>query len=437
MTLFYALQITLIVSLGLTIYHFGLRELRKYNTARFFLLLLMPAAVFLPLLYELFYYEIPPGVLVVTLDEVLIGGTTTAAEIDTGGQKLRANYWIAGIAAVYLVGLVFSGMSFLKSILRLHKLRMASVFEKEMEGAKIYTWAGDMPFSFMHSIFIPSCMREGDSDYKMVLRHEMSHVKNRHWLDRFWVNFQCVVFWFFPPVYWIRSAIDEVHELQADREVVSAFPKKEYMMLLVKSAVNYNTFRQPLASPFISLTLKKRIKMITGKNMVPAWSGFIMIICIAGIGALSLTGCKTLGIGDHSDETVDLDGDEEVFQIADEMPRFPGCEEKNISGNELQNCSAKKMLTFVYDNIKYPEIARSNGIEGTVVISFVVDRTGQIQNPKIVRDIGGECGKEALRVIELMADLEEKWIPGIKEGKAVNVRYNFPVRFSLEEEEEG
>ena len=177
--------------------------------------------------------------------------------------------------------------------------------------------------------------------------------------------------------------------------------------------------------------------MITGKNMVPAWSGFIMIICIAGIGALSLTACKTLGIGGSSDETVDLGGDEEIILVADEMPRFPGCEEMDISEEELFNCSQKKMLKFVYNNIKYPEIARNNGIEGTVVVSFVVDRTGQIQNPEVVRDIGGECGKEALRVIKLMADMEGKWRPGIKDGKAVNVKMNFPIRFTLYREEEG
>ena len=435
MTLFYALQITLIVTLGLVIYHFGLRELRKYNTARYFLLLLMPAAVFLPLVYELFYYEIPAGTLVVTLDEVLIGGSAPAAEMGSGDFASNYNYWFAGIAAVYMVGLLFTGLSFLKSISKLQKLQRASVFEKKLEGARIFSWSGDMPFSYMNSIFIPSGMKEGDTHYEMVLRHEMSHVRNRHWLDRFWVNFQCVVLWFFPPVYWIRSAIDEVHELQADREVVSAFPKKDYMMLLVKSAANFNSFKQPLASPFISLTLKKRIKMITGKNMVPAWSGFIMIICFAGIGLLSLTACKTLGIG-HSDETVDLDGDEEIFVEVDVMPRFPGCEEMNISGDELLACANQKMLEFVFSNIRYPELARVNGIEGTVVIAFVVDRTGQIQNPQIVRDIGAECGKEALRVVKMMADMEEKWRPGIQDGKAVNVEYNLPVRFTLNREKE-
>lgn len=95
------------------------------------------------------------------------------------------------------------------------------------------------------------------------------------------------------------------------------------------------------------------------------------------------------------------------------------------------------MLEFVYSNIKYLKIARQNGIQGTVVISFVVDNNGQIQDPEVVRDIGGEYGKADLKVIEMMADMEE-WRHRIKDSKAVNVQYNLPVRFTFNgEEEEG
>lgn len=95
------------------------------------------------------------------------------------------------------------------------------------------------------------------------------------------------------------------------------------------------------------------------------------------------------------------------------------------------------MLEFVYSNIKCLEIARQNGIQGTVVIFFVVDNNGQIQDPEVVRDIRGEYGKADLKVIEMMADMEKKWRHRIKDSKAVNVQYNLPVRFTFNGEEEG
>ncbi|MDX1941007.1 MAG: TonB family protein, partial [Saprospiraceae bacterium] len=84
-------------------------------------------------------------------------------------------------------------------------------------------------------------------------------------------------------------------------------------------------------------------------------------------------------------------------------------------------------------NIFYPLEARQNGNEGTVVLSFVVEKDGSISNPKILRDIGGGCGVEALRIVQLMIDGELKWVPGKTKGKPVRTLFNLPVRFKLTE----
>lgn len=122
---------------------------------------------------------------------------------------------------------------------------------------------------------------------------------------------------------------------------------------------------------------------------------------------------------------------EEIFKVVEEMPRFPGCE--NLATNdERKVCADKKMLQFIYDNIQYPAIARENGIEGTVVVRFVVDADGTINNAEVVRDIGGKCGEEALRVVKLMNSMPQKWTPGKQRGKPVRVWFNLPVKFILE-----
>lgn len=122
---------------------------------------------------------------------------------------------------------------------------------------------------------------------------------------------------------------------------------------------------------------------------------------------------------------------EEIFQVVEEMPRFPGCEDISDKA-ERKTCSQKKMLEFIYKNIKYPPIARENGVEGTVVIRFVVDKSGKVQEPTILRDIGAQCGSEALRVVEMMNKMGKKWIPGKQRGKPVKVYFNLPVKFKLE-----
>lgn len=122
---------------------------------------------------------------------------------------------------------------------------------------------------------------------------------------------------------------------------------------------------------------------------------------------------------------------EEIFKVVEEMPRFPGCENLATT-DERKACADKKMLQFIYDNIQYPAIARENGIEGTVVVRFVVETDGSIKHTEVVRDIGGRCGEEALRVVTLMNNMPQKWTPGRQRGKPVRVWFNLPVKFILE-----
>ncbi|MBT8191513.1 MAG: TonB family protein, partial [Bacteroidia bacterium] len=121
----------------------------------------------------------------------------------------------------------------------------------------------------------------------------------------------------------------------------------------------------------------------------------------------------------------------------DEMPRFPGCEDERLSGMEQDNCSKGKLLNYIFSNIKYPAEARKSGIQGMVVVQFVVEKDGSISNSKILRDIGGGCGKESLRVVDSMNDMKEKWVPGKKEGKITRVAYTLPVKFALGNDKSG
>jgi len=106
--------------------------------------------------------------------------------------------------------------------------------------------------------------------------------------------------------------------------------------------------------------------------------------------------------------------EQEIFQIVEEMPAFPGGEQK--------------LMEYVGKNIKYPQIARETGIQGRVFIGFVVEPDGSVSNVKLLRGIGGGCDEEAMRVVKSMP----RWKPGKQRGKAVRVSYQIPVFFKLQ-----
>ncbi len=117
----------------------------------------------------------------------------------------------------------------------------------------------------------------------------------------------------------------------------------------------------------------------------------------------------------------------EVWKVVEEMPRFGDCVTLSTR-KEREACSQKQLMEFIYNHVRYPALARENGIEGTVVVSFIIDEKGNVTHPEIVRDIGGGCGKEALRIVNLMS----QWHAGMQRGKKVKVMFNLPVKFRLQ-----
>lgn len=119
----------------------------------------------------------------------------------------------------------------------------------------------------------------------------------------------------------------------------------------------------------------------------------------------------------------------EIFVVVEEMPRFPGCEDTPGNKYDKKNCAERKMLDYIYANIQYPEQAAEEGIQGTCIVSFIVAKNGTIKNAKVLRDVGGGLGEEALRVVNSMNENGIRWIPGKQRGVAVDVRFNLPVKF--------
>lgn len=103
----------------------------------------------------------------------------------------------------------------------------------------------------------------------------------------------------------------------------------------------------------------------------------------------------------------------EIFQVVEQLPEFPG-------GDEA-------LFKYLSDNLEYPARAREAGIEGRVMVGFVVEPDGRISNVKVVRSKAAALDEEAIRVVKAMP----KWKPGKQRGKAVRVQYQIPITFTL------
>ena len=106
----------------------------------------------------------------------------------------------------------------------------------------------------------------------------------------------------------------------------------------------------------------------------------------------------------------------DVFVTVDEDPQFPG--------------GMDALYKWLAEHIEYPQQAKENGIEGKVYVTFVVEKDGSITKPLLLRDIGGGCGQEVIRVVKMMP----RWIPGKNHGETVRVQFNIPVKFTLSDE---
>lgn len=114
-----------------------------------------------------------------------------------------------------------------------------------------------------------------------------------------------------------------------------------------------------------------------------------------------------------STKTLNNIANDEVFNLVEEMPDFPGGD--------------KARIKFLARNLRYPKEARENIIDGVVYIEFIVEKDGSLTNIKVKRGIGGGCDEESIRVVKLMPN----WKPGKQRGEYVRAQFILPIKFIL------
>ena len=117
-----------------------------------------------------------------------------------------------------------------------------------------------------------------------------------------------------------------------------------------------------------------------------------------------------------------------VKKHSEELPRFPGCENLGLEPEELKECSQRKLLEFIYMNIKYPKRSRRKNIQGEAKVQFVIKKDGSITDIKVLRGVAKDIKEELVSIINRMP----KWRPGMQDGEPVRVQFILPVRFQLQ-----
>lgn len=354
------------------------------------------------------------------LPEIVVG--SEAAE--TGNRVFVLSEWIgylylAGVL-VLLVRLAVQAFSLSRLILRMP--------EKEINGVRVKCLNDPSgPFSFFRWIFMnPAAVKE--DEINEILTHEMAHVKQHHSVDVLLAEMVSICCWMNPFAWLLKREVRLNLEFLADRKVMEAgFATKSYQYHLLGLAYNH---KYGLSNNFNFSHLKQRIIMMNKKKSNAAghikYALFVLpafALLVAGNISCSQDASQT---EDAKEEVVapvspeakeapaDSTAKEEVFMVAEQMPEYPG--------------GMKEMLKFLQENVKYPENAMKNNVQGRVIVQFVVEKDGTPTEFKVLRSVDPDLDAEALRVMKAMP----KWKPGMQKGQVVRVKFTVPVSFKLQ-----
>jgi len=307
------------------------------------------------------------------------------------------------ITYIYYIGAILLSLRFIIQLCSIIRMRFMGKVE-ELNGQRIINMPTEVsPFSFFQWIFVykPSLQEDNQQE---ILTHEQTHVEQGHSFDVIFSEMANIVCWFNPFMWLLKSEIRLNLEYLADKKVADSLQQDtkvyQYHLLGLASQKNktglYNNFNVSHLKRRIIMMNKKRTRM-TGYLKYALFAPLaIALLLVSNISCTSTT--------------------EEALQVCDQMPEFPG---------GMGEC-----MKFLSKNIRYPEEAMKNDVQGRVIIQFVVKKDGSISNPTVAKSVDPLLDEEALRVINAMP----KWKPGMHEGKAVNVKYTIPVSFKLTNE---
>ncbi len=304
---------------------------------------------------------------------------------------VKTVYWtVAGLLLAVLVLRIF------------YIVRLKSKCTRKEAGAGyqvFYCEKITAPVSFYRWIFLPAGIDQKSKE--LIIKHELAHIRQKHTADLIIMEAAVALLWFNPVVYVIRRDLKLLHEVLADQNALKYSDVGSYLKLLTgimfpgKLAI-YNTF--------YTKQIKKRITMITQKTNVSKLTAIavtlVALLFTAVFPAFSQQPQQAAAPSNY---------------VVDRQPEFPG-------GNQA-------LARFISEHIQYPEQARKNGIQGTVIVRFLVDENGKVRNPQVMSGVSPVLDEEALRVVSLLPDFK----PAEYQGKPAKYYLTLPIVFRLDD----
>ena len=379
------------------------------------------------LLFALTYplYRLPsvadamPHTLQFTLPELSIA-PAAAAQTPASFNLYRLGAWLYGGIALLL------GLRMVIRLLSIVGLRRRGRLYREGAWRIVVCPEPIQPCSFFHWIFLPASMADTPDARATILKHEQAHIRQMHTLDILLGEVVAVLCWMNPLAWLLLKEIRLNLEYLADRAALADEPKKRaYQYLLLDLALDNRP--QASAIPFGHSFLKERIVMINRRaSSTRSRYRYLLVLPLCLLLVVGSQSCRQSA--DHkaanspatTTETLpqtatlrEVPEQEPVFEVAEVMPEFPG--------------GPQALFEFIRDNLKYPQEAIDNQTEGRVILQFVVDKRGKVNNIQVKRSIDPALDRAAIDVVRALP----AWKPGMQNGKQVNVRYTLPIVFKL------
>jgi TonB family protein len=351
---------------------------------------------FIPFVPDLFTVQkIIPEDLSSTLDTVSINPENVLS-----GSGQQNSFWQI-LIWIYVSGIIFGLFRLSVQLWQIFVLIQKTGIIRQQDVKVVYTGKPYANFSFFDIVFLNSDSNEGE-EIKQIINHEKIHISQKHYLDLVFIELLTILFWFNPVIWFYKHSLKTVHEYLADEGVLARGCQKEsYQKLLLDQTFGIQFYA--LTNNFNKSIIKRRFTMMSKQKRKSQTIFKTMLVVPLMLLISFIVSCNTEVMNEQPD----------IFTVVEEMPAFKGGDEARIK--------------YLNDNIRYPEIAQKEGIQGRVFVTFVVEEDGNLSDVKVLRGIGGGCDEETVRVIESMP----KWKPGKQRGNAVRVQFNMPILFKL------
>jgi TonB family protein len=390
-------------------YIIALRRDATFASNRFFLQAGFVFSAVLPLIKLDFAAPAPAIYGGAILPGVVAGGQTA-----TVAQPVAIDI----ILAVYIFFALFILIRFVWQYFNIRKIARSSE-EVFYRGRRIIITDDCLPpFSFFGAVFMPGNIFHS-KDFDEIFAHENAHIGHRHYLDILFAQIIVAVQWANPFAWLMKRLLCEVHEYQADGDVIgSGHDPVRYKHMLLSYAGGFRGVE--FSSGFGKSIIKERFEMMSKKrshrkSIIKMALALPIAMLLFAVVACNENSTEELFVYDDISEISDR-------PEVDQLPEFEG--------------GTAQMRKFIRNNLRFPEEARKNGITGKVYIRFDIEKNGSVTNPVIAhaRRLGTEgnldrlgygCDEEALRVVGSMPD----WKPARHNGEPVKYTTFIPILF--------